>query len=150
MKIYNISRFEKLKIRPVDVNSMHVAVEMVDARSIGFSDLKFGYIVETDETDQDDNPFYMLVDVKTFMKIMDYEDFSFDPKMVLLQPDSEEHDDTAYLCSEAYRRYWPCYNGPSKFDIKHVYIINCDPSKVETKDEFIELYYKYMQYIDRP
>lgn len=146
MKIYNTQAFEKLKIRPVDANSLHVenpiAVEKVDARSIGFSDLKFGYIVETNETDSDDNPFYMLIDVNIFVKMMG----AFNPKLVLLQPDSKNHDVT-YLRLEAYRKDWPCYNGDSKFDIKHVYIINCDPSKVEAKGDFIKIYNKYMQYI---
>ena len=159
MKIYNISLYEKLKIRPVDVNSMQnecrkTYIEVLDAESLDFSDLDIGYIVKTKETD--DNPFYMMVDIEIFLKITgNHPDMYRDEEMMFIQ----EHDFN-YLSGSSYMSDFPCcvvtkqHKWNSTYDITKVYIINPVILKpkikvfdIKTRKDFVEIYDTYIQYI---
>ena len=151
MKIINTSLFEKLKIRPVDIKEMHFnQIKKVNANTIEYSDLKVGYIVETKENKEKNNAFYMLVDIDTFVKLFDNNHIYFKGnKMMLVQPmpNFSEPDNLTYLNGIGYEKTFPCYDVNSKFDIKNVYMLDCNLSDVETKGDFIKIYDEYMRYI---
>lgn len=161
MKIYDTNIFEKLKIRPVDVNSLkndiaHDSVKMMDADNLGFSDLCVGYFVRTNEARRN-NPFYMVFDVETFMELGSFlDDYSGSVNTVLVQPEPNKTDySLCYLSMENYMNNFPfyerkySYSKDSKFDIIKVYITHCDVSNIKTNKDFVEIYNKYMQYIEK-
>lgn len=150
MKIYKTDIFEKLKIRSVDIKTLHNEtpshVKMVDAGSIKFSDLKPGYIVKTKEPEQYCNPFYLLLDIGTYEKLRN-RTFNFDYKFVLMQYKSVDPYDLTYLYANRYMDNFPCHDSDPEYDMDKVYITDCDVSNIKTKKDFIEIYNKYIQYI---
>ena len=151
MKIYKTYIFEKLKIRSVDIKTLHnetpSLVKMVDAGSIKFSDLKPGYIVKTKESEQYFNPFYLLLYVGTYEK-MTNKTFDHDYKFILVKH-IESVDPYALTCLYANRYIdnFPCHDSDPEYDMDKVYITDCDVSNIKTKKDFVEIYDAYIQYI---
>ena len=141
---YNTNLFEKLKIRPVNVDEMMLISEE-DPYKMTINDLKPGYFARTMK--RRDN-LYMFVHNETIIQFGKECDFSND-YLVLIQPYDNIYEYTT-LSLVSYRYSFPMYDTDgSKYDIKNIYITDLDTSKIHTIKDFKLYFEKYKSMINK-
>lgn len=152
MKIYNTSCFEKLKIRPVDVNKLisdNIIVRRLDPEDIKLDDIKEGYLCRTSEqpTERLSN-IWIRVDNNTLKRlfktdVFEEEDVSYGG---FVTPDADSWSGITYLYDEDYRQKYPMsYN--NKYNILDIWETSddfiCDFILIENEDQFVDFFKKY-------
>lgn len=108
MKIYNTSCFEKLKIRPVDIDKLSIAndilIERLDPNKMKIEDLQQGYICRTNgQPTEECSNIWIYVNSDTLGHLFD-EEFEYDG---FVTPDTASSYDISYLYIEDYLETWP-------------------------------------------
>lgn len=149
MKIIDTTTYEKLKIRPVDIQSLQNGICKTSPYNIKMQDLKPGWFVKTKEGDEN---FYMVVTRNTEMKFIDFQLPEF-PEYYLdicfMQPSTENNYGFLKLYSSSYKALWPIYKNDSsnKFTIEYVYKTNIDTSNMKNIKDFTKTFYENLKYI---
>lgn len=146
MKIIDTTTYEKLKIRPVDIQSLQNEICKISPYNIKMKELKPGWFVETGENN--DN-FYMVVTRDTEMKFIDFRLPEYYLGICFMQPSTENNYGFLKLYSSSYKALWPIYMNDTsrRFTIKYVYKTNIDTSNMENIKDFTKTFYENLKYI---
>ena len=146
MKIIYTSTYEKLKIRPVDIQSLQNETRKISPYNIKMQDLKPGWFVKTKE---DVDCFYMVVTRDTEMKFIDFQLPEYYLDICFMQPDTENYYGFQMLYSDSYKTSWPIYKNDTshRMTIECVYKTNIGTSNMENIKDFTKTFYENLKYI---
>lgn len=147
MKIYNISLYEKLKIRPVDINSLDDVDEdgfgklvfvHLDPEAMKLSDLSLGDIVKTEL-----NSYYIMVSKATANTIgVLHKDDQY-VEYILLRPNSNSRNGVSYLTLKGFVKFFPLHDKHDSFNITDVWRSGADTSRFKTGYDIYDFFTKY-------
>ena len=138
MKIYNIAKFEKLKIRPVDIKTMNglpsaFSYRELDLNSIDkIESLAYGSIIRTRE-----NRIYIYVEISLVKKLVPTYSYNCD---AFIRPKSDYSDNISFLSADAYKGTWPECHGFPIFDVLNVYESNFNLFEFDTPEDFCRFF----------
>lgn len=146
MKIYNTSFYEKLKIRPVDINSLDDVDEddfgkltfvHLDPEEMKLSDLRLGDIVKTEL-----NSHYIMMSIATANTIgVPRKDAQY--AYVLVRPDRYSRNGVSYLELNGFVKFFPSHDTHDVFNITDVWRSGADTSRFKTGYDVYDFFTKY-------
>lgn len=144
MRIINTSAFEKLKIRPVKVNSLEFGIgDAIPAKDISISDLKPGYICQTmADADEYDPNVMLYVDYDTVKNLFPNYPFVCGAFLCPYVKAYNKTRSAAYLEIDSYAGTWPKYNKYSELTVVRGWILPEVPI-INSFDDLFDLYNKY-------
>lgn len=145
MKIIDTSSFEKLKIRPVNVNDINRFVH-VNPRTITLDEIHPGYILKTRRGWHGypyDNIF-MFFETARVKSIIDHLKYiAIRTDYVILRPDRDSTPRIHYNSIYGYLVEWPKYHGSTNLDVTDVWITHFDVNKINSEQDILDIYNKY-------
>ena len=146
MKVLDINQYEKLKIRPVNVNNMKhelpdlvdygkVCYEYIDPISIHLEDLKPGYVVKLSKMYPYENV-WIFFDSKHLSKIR-----SRHSSPALVRGDIQT--DISFLWTNIYKDTWPKSHFHETYNVTGVWKTNIDIEVFTTEKDVLDFYRVY-------
>ena len=161
MKIYNTSCFEKLKIRPINVNDIRMPFSKeslkklwIDPKTISISDIMPGYMVRTGyEIRENDVPniwiFFDHQHIMKFCKDMDYIIDYFNEnevKGVFLRSKPTIESNFSFMTIESFMETWPKNHNRNDMTITDVWKTDINIDEICTLDSLLAFYKKHNLY----
>lgn len=161
MKIYNISCFEKLKIRPVNVSDIRMSFSKenlnslwVDPKTISLSDIMPGYMVRTGvEICENGVPnVWIFFDRQHIMKFCKGKDYLIDyfneneNKGVFLRSKPTIESNFSFMTIESFMETWPEHSNRYDMTITDVWKTNINIDEICTLDSLLAFYKKHNLY----
>lgn len=139
MKTLDFSLYEKLKIRPVNVNDINT-IEWIDPNSISIGDLRPGYICRTAERHSN---IRLYLDPEQLVNIYGKDGYPYDCGAFVKPVDNDPYIKVSCVLLKYFCGSWPVEPISTEFSVSDVWKTSFDVSVIKTKDDVIDFFNKY-------